>query len=44
LAPKWEKAEFIERAECFRELSVLVHPEVDYNTFPAAKGLIFSIQ
>jgi hypothetical protein len=44
LAPKWEKAEYVDKIEFFKELSAQIFPEVDYNSFPAAKGLIFSIQ
>jgi hypothetical protein len=42
-APNWEKVEYVEKLDFFRELYATVRPEVDFNTFPAAKGLIFSI-
>jgi hypothetical protein len=44
LAAKWEKTEYVEKIEFFKELSAQIFPEIDYNSFPAAKGLIFSIQ
>ena len=42
-APKFEKKEFVEKLDFFKELTSSIYPEVDFNTFPAAKGLIFSI-
>jgi hypothetical protein len=44
LEKPWKKEEFVEKLEFFRELSATIKPEVDFNNFPAAKGLIYSIQ
>ena len=40
----WKQEEFVEKLEFFKELSATIQPEVDFNNFPAAKGLIYSIQ
>lgn len=40
---KWVKSEYVEKLTFFEELETGVTPEVDFNSFPAAKGLIFSL-
>ena len=40
---KWMKKEYVEKLTFFQELETMVLPEVDFNSFPAAKGLIFSL-
>lgn len=40
---KWDKKEYAEKLSFFQELETEVTPEVDFNSFPAAKGLIFSL-
>ena len=43
LEKKWDKKEYVEKLSFFEELETEVTPEVDFNSFPAAKGLIFSL-
>jgi hypothetical protein len=40
---KWVKKEYAEKLSFFQEMETEVTPEVDFNSFPAAKGLIFSL-
>jgi hypothetical protein len=40
---KWVKKEYVEKLSFFEEMETSVTPEVDFNSFPAAKGLIFSL-